>query len=74
MVGDQQSGYLLNHVNGQDGKHSTVVMVRSLKVVPVSQEGPDGLLQTVFVGFFGPLVKENVGNQTRVSAVLYILR
>lgn len=49
-------------------------MVRSLKVVSVSQEGPDSLLQTVFVGLFGPLVKENVGNQTRVSAVLYILR
>ncbi|TNN62828.1 hypothetical protein EYF80_026903 [Liparis tanakae] len=51
----------------------TVVLVRSLQVVSVSQQSPDGLSQTVFVGLLGSLVQQDVGDQARVSATLHIL-
>lgn len=50
-----------------------MVLVRSFKIVSISQESPDSLSQTVFVGLFGSLIQQSVGDQTRVSTVLYIL-
>lgn len=50
-----------------------MVLVRSFKIVSISQESPDSLSQTVFVGLFGSLIQKSVGHQTRVSTVLYIL-
>lgn len=50
-----------------------MVLVRSFKIVSISQESPDSLSQTVFVGLFSSLIQKSVGDQTRVSTVLYIL-
>lgn len=50
-----------------------MVLVRSFKIVSISQESPDSLSQAVFVGLFGSLIQKSVGDQTRVSTVLYIL-
>lgn len=55
------------------GRYGTVVLVRSFQIVSISQQSPDCLSQTVFVGLLGSLVEQNVWDQTRVSAVLYIL-
>lgn len=54
--------------------YCTVVLVRSFQVVSISQQSPDSLSQTIFVGLLGSLIQQNVGDQTRVSAVLHILR
>lgn len=51
----------------------TMVLVRSFQVVSMSQQSPDSLSQTVFVGLLGSLIQQNVGDQTRVSAILHIL-
>lgn len=50
-----------------------MVLVRSFQVVSVPQQGPDSLSQTVFVGLFGSLIQQNVGDQSRVSTTLHIL-
>lgn len=55
------------------GRNCTMVLVRSFQIVSISQQSPDCLSQTVFVGLLGSLVQQNVWDQTRVSAVLYIL-
>lgn len=51
----------------------TMVLIRSFQVVSISQQSPDGLSQTVFVGFLGSLIQQSVGDQTRVSTILHIL-
>ena len=52
----------------------TVVLIRGLQVVPVSQQGANRLSQAVLVGLLGPLVQQGVGHQARVTAVLHVLR
>lgn len=51
-----------------------MVLVGSFQVVSISQQSPDSLSQTVFVGLLGSLIQQNVGDQTRVSTTLHILR
>lgn len=56
------------------GRYCTVVLVRSFQVISISQQSPDSLSQTVFVWLLGSLIKQNVGDQTRISTILHILR
>ena len=56
------------------GRYCTMVLVRSFQVIPISQQSPDSLSQTVFVWLLGSLIKQNVGDQTRISTILHILR
>ena len=50
-----------------------MVLIRSLQVVSVPQQGADSLPQTVLVGLLGPLVQQSVRNQAGVPTILHIL-
>lgn len=56
------------------GMYCTMVLVRSLQVVSISKQSPNSLSQTVFVGLLGSLIQQDIGDQTRVSTILHILK
>jgi hypothetical protein len=50
-----------------------MVLIRSFQVVAVAQQCAHCLSETVFVGLLGSVIQKSVGDETRVSSILYIL-
>lgn len=50
-----------------------MILIRRLQAVAVPQQRAHSLTEAVLIGFLGSVIEKCVGNEARVSSVLYIL-
>lgn len=55
-------------------QHALTLLIWGINVISISNNGPDGLSQTVSVRFLSALIQQSIWHQARITPALQILK